>query len=283
MTAPDPHCVGLVRRHDRDRFLTIQFAPPQARAGLYALYAFNYELARAPESTNEPLLARMRVQWWSDALDGIVQGHPPDHPVARALADVAAGGGLARARLDALLDARAADAEGGADIADMADLEGYLGATSAGLGALALDLVDPDAGEAVRRAVHHTGLAWGLTGILRAVPFQAARRRCLLPRTVCGEAGLDVEALFAGRKATGVASAVRAVAARAEEHMRAARRERAAVSALTLAAVLPVTLAESHLARLAKAGYDPFHPAVSRPTGPSAVARLIWRGWRGRY
>lgn len=283
MTTSDPHCVDLVRRHDRDRFLTVQFAPAEARAGLYALYAFNHEVARAPESTNEPLLARMRVQWWADAMDGIVQGQPPDHPVARALGVLAERGVLERTTLDALIDARASDAAGERSPADMNALEDYLDATAAGLGALALAAIDPDAGAGARRAVRHAGLAWGLTGLLRALPFHAARRRCFLPRALCAEAGVDVEALLAGRRQEGVARVVRTLAAQADEHVRAARRERDAISARSLAVVLPVTLAESHLHRLAKAGNDPFHPAIARPTGPGGVLRLIWRGWRGRF
>jgi hypothetical protein len=39
----------LVRRHDRDRFLTVLFAPLPHRAALLALYAFNYEIARTRE------------------------------------------------------------------------------------------------------------------------------------------------------------------------------------------------------------------------------------------
>lgn len=281
------HCVDLVRRHDRDRFLTVQFAPAPARAALYALYAFNHEVARAPEASAEPLVARMRVQWWRDALDAIGAGRPPDHPVAvalaRALDNGSAADGRARGLFNALLDARDADADGGAVPEDMAQLERYLDATAGGLGVLALGLLNETAGDGATRAARHAGLAWGLTGVIRALPFQAARRRCLLPRALCDAAGLDVEALFAGRRPAGTAVVAAALAKRAREHAAAARQERAALSPRALAAVLPVTLADGHLARLAAVGFDPYHPAVARPTGPGGVLRLIWRGWRGRY
>src|SRR5262249_12311555 len=35
---------SLLRRHDRDRYLTALFAPGERREGLMALYAFNYEV-----------------------------------------------------------------------------------------------------------------------------------------------------------------------------------------------------------------------------------------------
>ena len=37
-------------------------APPAARPGLLALYAFNLEIARAPWVVSEPMLAEIRLQ-----------------------------------------------------------------------------------------------------------------------------------------------------------------------------------------------------------------------------
>jgi len=42
-----------VRRHDRDRFQTVLFAPAARREALFALYAFNYEIARVRERISE--------------------------------------------------------------------------------------------------------------------------------------------------------------------------------------------------------------------------------------
>ncbi len=41
---------ALVRRHDRDRYQTVLFAPAGRREALFALYAFNYEIARVRET-----------------------------------------------------------------------------------------------------------------------------------------------------------------------------------------------------------------------------------------
>src|ERR1700726_3708861 len=62
-------CAGLVRRHDRDRFQTALFAPAAAREALFALYAFNYEIARVRESVREAPLGQIRLQWWREAID----------------------------------------------------------------------------------------------------------------------------------------------------------------------------------------------------------------------
>ena len=60
-----------VRRHDNDRFLSTLFAPPEARDGLSALYAFNLEIAGIRESVSQPELGLLRLAWWRQAMDDI--------------------------------------------------------------------------------------------------------------------------------------------------------------------------------------------------------------------
>ena len=52
------HCETLVRAADKDRFLATLFAPAEHRGALYALYAFNVEVARVREAIREPWRAR---------------------------------------------------------------------------------------------------------------------------------------------------------------------------------------------------------------------------------
>ena len=47
------HCEALVRTSDKDRFLASLFAPADARPHLFALYAFNLEIARVARSRAE--------------------------------------------------------------------------------------------------------------------------------------------------------------------------------------------------------------------------------------
>ena len=67
---------ALVRRHDRDRFQTALFAPAAHREALFALYAFNYEIARVREIVREPMLGRIRLQWWREAMAAAFAGGP---------------------------------------------------------------------------------------------------------------------------------------------------------------------------------------------------------------
>ena len=55
------HCAALVREVDRDRYLATLFAPAEHRDALYALYAFNVEIARVRELAREPLPGEIRL------------------------------------------------------------------------------------------------------------------------------------------------------------------------------------------------------------------------------
>lgn len=78
---------AMVRQRDYRHFLAIQLAPPEKRAGLYALTAFATEMLHIPQHVKEPLAGFMRFAWWREALQEMVDGKPPRaHPMLQALA-----------------------------------------------------------------------------------------------------------------------------------------------------------------------------------------------------
>ena len=64
------YCADLVREADFDRYAASLFAPPERRAQLLALYAFNAEIARVRDQISQPLAGEIRLQWWVDVLSG---------------------------------------------------------------------------------------------------------------------------------------------------------------------------------------------------------------------
>jgi len=126
------HCEGLVRAADKDRFLSALFAPAEHRNALLALYAFNLEIARVREVAREALAGEIRLQWWSDAVEGRGEGHP----VAAALLETVARYQLPTEPFRTLIDARRFDLYD-EPMRSLADLERYAKGASAGLIALA--------------------------------------------------------------------------------------------------------------------------------------------------
>ncbi len=139
-----------VRRADRDRFLGALFAPMPARSGLLALLAFDHELARTNAVTREPMLARIRLAWWREAVaEAVGTGNPRSQPVVEALAETARRHGLAKDALLALVDAREEEVDGPLDVL-------RAGHALADLALVVLGVAD----DASRRAARAVGAAW---------------------------------------------------------------------------------------------------------------------------
>ena len=263
-------CAAQVRRHDHDRYLCTLFAPRAARPALFALYAFNLEIARIPESVSEAMLGEIRLQWWREAIESIDAGEPRDHPVVHALA----------ARLKAIMDARAFDLEDRPP-EDMAALESYAAGTSAELFALALEALGVD-DTAAALAARHVGIAWALTGLIRAIGFHGRARRLYLPADLAVTAGLHSEDVFSGRDTPALRAVVRQVADVARAHLRDARADAKSVPRRALPALLPGVLATGYLARIDRADHNPFDPRLVIGPLPRQF-RLALSAALGRY
>ena len=80
--------LGLVAEADKDRYLSLLFAPASARQHLAALYAFDVELEKIKRQVSEPQLGQIRLQWWREALETAYAGGPTEHPLVAALAEL---------------------------------------------------------------------------------------------------------------------------------------------------------------------------------------------------
>jgi len=229
-----------VRAADPDRYFSALFAPAALRPQLLALYAFNAELARVAETVREPMLGAIRLEWWRETAEGASRGTPRNHDVARGLVALFEGAKITLADLEALIAARAFDSS--ADrFADFAALENYLDATSGALMRLAARVLGA-APERTREAA----LAYGLTGLVRSLPFHQNRHKLYLPLDLLGALHVTPEEFFHLEKGDPrLAAATRQTALKARDHFLAARaapRPGAALAAILPAALVPVYL-----------------------------------------
>ncbi len=270
-----------VRKYDNDRFLTCLFAPAERREALFALYAFNLEIAKTREVVTEPVLGQMRLQFWRDGIEKVYEGGAvPKHAVMEPLAAAAKAHGLSRPLLDRLVDAREADLDD-TPPSSIECLVNYADVTSAPLVQLALEALDVR-GEAATRAGRHVGIAYALTGILRAVAHHARHHRQLLPADRMEAHGAKPGDLFEMRSTPELRPVVAEVAATARDHLSQARALRREVPRAALPALLPAVLADTYLDVIAREGNDPFAARVLMPN-PFRQAKLAWAAVRGRY
>ena len=255
----DAAVAGLVERGDPERWRSAMTAPPAARPGLMALYAFNLEVARAPWVASEPGIAAIRLRWWLDAVAEIYDGRPARrHEVVEPLALAIRAGDLPRRLFEEMIEARVADAEA-APHRDRAALDLYIDHTAGHLMELAARHLGAEG--AALPVVRDFARGAGTAALLRALPELRARGRDPLPPDVAVDrlAGDGLAAL-----------------ARARGHRRRVPREAA-----------PALLAGWQAGRaLRRAAADP--AAAERPGGldaAEAVARagLLWRAFSGRW
>lgn len=268
---------ALAQAGDPDRFEAALFASEPVRERLFALYAFNLEIARAAWRTQEPHIALMRLQFWRDIVSGAAEGaQARAHEVAQPLHALIAEGAVDPGDLDAMIEAREMETE--ADAApDHATTQSYLDGTAGALMRAATQIAvgrSLSADEA--QFAGRVGVAAGLARLLEATPLLAAHGKIALPL-----APSDRAQLLGGATSAGARTAIAALAAAAAAQLADARRRRRTLPRAARPALLSIWRADRVLAAAQRPDLDIF-----RDFGPESPARrralLLWRaavGW----
>jgi phytoene synthase len=263
-------CEETIRKSDYDRYAAALFAPERVRPHLFALYAFNHEIAKTAETVSQPLAGQIRLQWWRDAVAELRAGNIRDHPVVRALAEAVRAHDLPQILFDQMLDAREMDLEE-MPFYDMASLEAYADATSGNVMRLAARILG--AGDHLDAAAREAGTAYAIAGLLRAVPYRAAGRHLTLPTAALRAAGVSAENVFAGESSAGLTAVFGKIAGAARVHLEAARA--LPVTRRFLPALLPAALVPLYLKALTGVGFNPFRDVVDIPIYRRQLAMLF--------
>jgi phytoene synthase len=269
------HCEQIVRDGDPDRYWATLFAPADKRPYLYALYAFNFEIARVRESVREAMVGEIRLQWWRDALQGEARGDVRANPVAAALDDTVVKFRLPRQALVDLIDARVFDLYED-PMPTLNDLEGYCGETSSSLIRLATLILAEGRDPGGSDAAGHAGVAYAIAGLLRAFPWHARGGQVYLPKDILDRHGVVREDIVTGRGGPGLLGALADMRAVARRHLAHARTLKGSVPAAMRPAFQPLALVEPSLRAMERGDYDPFRTAVELPQWRRLFA--LWRG-----
>jgi phytoene synthase len=246
------HCERLVREADKERFLAALFAPANRRRQLFALYAFNVEMSRIRDRARDPLAGEVRLQWWYDVVAGERAGEAAGNPVAAALIQTIVRGRLPLTVLSDLIEARRFDLYD-EPMQSLPQLEDYARRTSSQLLEIAGLILD-GANEKVAAAALPAGIAYAMTGLLRAFPVHAARGQLYVPLDVLHRHGALPEDIFAGRDTPAIRSALAAMRERIEMHLGDYAQAAGELPAAVLPAFLPLALVQPRLKRLKRVG-----------------------------
>jgi 15-cis-phytoene synthase len=145
---------------DHDRILALSYVPAPRRPAVKALWNLDRALAQVLSTGREPMISRIRLAWWREALEKLDREKPPAEPVLQALAAHVLPAGVAGAELaemetgwSLLLDPDPMTAE---------TLSDYARARGGRLFALSARLLGGDPGMAARG-----GERWALVDLAR--------------------------------------------------------------------------------------------------------------------
>lgn len=253
MNNEDQHCFDLVRKADRDRYLAGLFAPESKRADLFALYAFNVEIARIRDSVHEPHLGEIRLQWWQDTIDNIFHGDTQQHPVAMALSRAIAQNDLPKHAFKALISAHIFDFYSD-PMPSLVSLEGYLGETSSALIQLASLILAGHNGLENAEASGLAGVAYGMVGLLRSLPLHHKRQQCFIPQEMLARRELTPQSFFEPANDIAAGIIISELREKARERLFQARKAAWTIKSAAQPAFLHVSLTEPYLKALFNRG-----------------------------
>ncbi|MES5097121.1 phytoene/squalene synthase family protein [Agrobacterium sp. BA1120] len=244
-------CLSMLRETDRDRYLACLLSPEDKRPALAALYAFNAEIARIRDLVREPLPGEVRMQWWSDLLEGTPRGESLANPVAAALLSAIDTYNLPRKTLIDMIEARIFDLYDDV-FEDRNALEGYAGETASALIQLSSIVLSPTDAAASAEAAGHAGVAQAMAGMLLLMPLHRRRGQVYVPQDMLAAAGLDRESFLEGKDTARIGAAIEIFCMHAQGHLDKARE--AQVTKSVFPAFIPVSLAGKVIADARRAG-----------------------------
>jgi phytoene synthase len=87
---------------DPDRLLALSYVPAKSRAAVGALWRLDSALGAALAGGREPMISRIKLAWWREALERLDRGPAPAEPVLEALAEHVLPAGISGAALAAM-------------------------------------------------------------------------------------------------------------------------------------------------------------------------------------
>ncbi len=258
-----PYCAQLIKENDPDRFFLSMFVRAEHRDAVWALMAFNHEIAKTREVVSDSNLGHIRLQWWRDALKAVYEGQDfPAHEVVTPLAEAIQTYQLPPEHFEKLTYAREFDLENVLP-GNLEGLMNYADFTSTPLMKLIVRVMgdDPEI-----ELVQPIAVNYALAGILRAIPFHASQERCYLPDDLMVKHIVTQEKLFTGEQQNGLSGLLEEVA---NAQIKGIKPDNAFLKASNI-------LADIYFKHLKSTDYDLFSPKYAMDPAFKAM-RLTFR------
>ena len=198
----DPHayCQNKAAQSGSSFYYSFLFLPGERRRAITALYAFCREVDDVVDECSDPATARATLAWWRQELAAAFHG-TPQHPVARALAEIAPRFNLAEAQLAEIIDGMQMDLEYNR-YPSFEVLRQYCHRVAGVVGLLSAEIFGFQDPRTLEYAAD-LGMAFQLTNIIRDVGEDVRRDRIYLPLDEIERHGVTVADLAQSRETAG--------------------------------------------------------------------------------
>ncbi|XP_018392080.1 PREDICTED: NADH dehydrogenase (ubiquinone) complex I, assembly factor 6 [Cyphomyrmex costatus] len=271
---PAEYCLQLVRKSDYENFLCTLLLPHSIKSAAFAIRAFNVEVAQVEDQVSDNRIGAMRLQFWTDALNGIYNANPPKSPVALELHRILQRHKLSKRYFKRLIDARLSKLSSSIFV-DLESLEKYCDYTTSSIYYLLLE-AQGTASVNADHAASHFGKAHGLVTLIRSVPYNARKRVMILPQDVLLKHSVSSESIFQGQSSAGFKDVILEIASCAKQHLKMATSLRKTAGKDLNVIFLSTVCVENYLENLEKVDFDVFHPTLQRRNGILPL-QLLWR------
>jgi len=271
----DPHeyCQTKAAQSGSSEYYSFLFLPQERRHAITALHAFCREVENVVDECTDAGVARMKLAWWRNELAAAFHGIP-QHPVARALAEIAPRYNLPEERLNEIVDGMEMVLQFNR-YPDFDTLAQYCRRVASGAGLLSAQIF----GFQDKRTLEYAadlGTAFRLTRLIRDVGEDARRNRIYLPLDEIARHGVSETDILQARQTDGFRRLMEFQIERALECYRAALEKLPAVDRRAQRA--GIVMAEIYRTTLDEIRRDGCRVLTQRVS--LTPVRKLWIAWR---
>ncbi|XP_072881760.1 NADH dehydrogenase (ubiquinone) complex I, assembly factor 6 isoform X2 [Hemitrygon akajei] len=240
------YCAQVVRSRDYEGFLTSLLLPSELRCSVFALRAFNVELAQVQDVVSQKTLGLMRIQFWRQLIEDVYSNNPSHQPIAIELWKAVRKHKLTKRWFLRIIDEREKNLNENA-YRNIQEFESYAENAQSSFIYLLLEVLGVRDLHA-DHAASHIGKAQGIVTCLRATPYHSTRRKVYLPLDIC-----LLARSFCGK-----------------------------VPSRAYPAFLQTVILDDYLNKIRKVDFDVFHPSLQK-RNTMLPFHLYIRSWRKVY
>ncbi len=258
------------RKFDRDRFLCSLFAPASSLEDIHTILAFNIEISKSREMVSDGLLGEMRLQWWRDIVSSICLQDTvfdTDHYLVSGLQSIIQKYKLKCGLFTDLINARSRDMIDDAP-KNEAELTSYSYGTTAVLNRILIEIMcqsNESLSKNLIKISNHAGIAWSITGIIRASSVLSKYKRIYIPVSLMEKNNFTIYEFQSQKVTQGIKAAIGQLVSLARNEINQARKVPIDFDKRTyLPVLLQLSLADMYLSRIKSFNFDPFEPKIEK-------------------